>query len=167
MKRLLILLLLLPLLATVATAAPTEIPTGPTEEDLGLETDGLTDELPEAARELLPVEGPEEDSDLWGGVWQLFLRGLPLSQESLRNALRLCAVMLALVALFSLSRMLSVGETAVRVAGALGLCAAHGLQRVPAAGAGFCGGDERRRDSLRRVIRRDGAIFGAIDAAHF
>ena len=49
MKRLLILLLLLPLLATFATAAPTE----PTEEDLGLETDGLTDELPDAARELL------------------------------------------------------------------------------------------------------------------
>ena len=132
MKRLLILLLLLPLLATFATAAPTEIGTEPTEEDLGLETDGLADELPDAARELLPLEGPEEDSDLWGGVWQLFLRGLPLSQESLRNALRLCAVMLALVALFSLSRMLSVGEAAVRVAGALGLCAAmlSGMQSM-------------------------------------
>lgn len=127
MKRLLIVLLLLPMLLMSAAAAEE-----PTEPGLGLETDELTDALPDTARQLLPAEGPAEDADLWGDTWALFVRCLPLSQESLRDALRLCAVLLALVALFSLCRMLSVGETAVRVAGALGLCAAmlSGMQSM-------------------------------------
>ncbi len=118
MKRLILILLLLPLLIFRAGAAE------PTEPDLGIETDGLTDGLPSEAQELLPVETVSEDNDLWDGAWQMFLRCLPLSQESFRDALRMCAVILALTALFSVCRMLSVSETAVRVAGALGLCAA-------------------------------------------
>lgn len=118
MRRLIILLLMLPLL--ICRVAAIE----PTEPDLGLETDGLADELPDDARELMPFDGIGEDNDLWSGAWQLIVRCLPLSQESLNDAMRLCAVVLALVALFSLCRMLSVSDTVVRVAGALGICAA-------------------------------------------
>ena len=118
MRRVLLIFLLLPLLFSWVAAEE------PTEADLGLETDALTDELPSEAQELLPVETVDEGNDLWDGVWSLVLRCLPLSQDSLREALRLCAVVLALVALFSVCRMLSVSDTVVRVAGALGICAA-------------------------------------------
>lgn len=111
MKRLILLFLVFLLLSGVVFAQ---------EDTLGIDTEGLTEELPEEARELLPSQ---DTTDFFGSAWQLFLNSLPLSRESCSEALATCAMLLCVTALFSVCRMLSFGETATRVAGALGLCA--------------------------------------------
>lgn len=161
MKRLIIFLLLLPLLLGWVSAEE------PTEADLGLETDELTDGLPEQARELMPVETVGEETDLWDSVWALFTRCLPLSQESLNDALHLCAVLLGLIALFSLCRMLSVSEATVRIAGALGLCAAMlgGVQSMVRLAADTVEQITRYSACLLPVLASAGAMSGGMTAS--
>lgn len=120
------------LFAILALALAATVGAAETDDTLTDRTDELYEALPEEAAELLPETVPTESGGLLDGLWQIVTASLPLGRESLRDALRLCAVLLTLVALFSVCRMLSVGETAVTVAGALGLCAAmlSGMQSM-------------------------------------
>ncbi|MBO2527051.1 MAG: stage III sporulation protein AE [Clostridiales bacterium] len=96
------------------------------EEEIGIETDILEQELPEEAAELMPQLSPQQEADFWGGAKNVFFRALEKSDGSLKNGLRLCAVLIGLVTLCAVADMSSVSKfgSAVTAAGALGICAA-------------------------------------------
>ncbi len=116
MKRVILALLVLLLLTLPVCAA----------EEIGIETDGLEQELPEEAEELMPDISVREDADLWGGVKNVFIRALLKTDDSLKSGLRLCAVLIGLVTLCAVAEMSSVSRFggAVSAAGALGITAA-------------------------------------------
>lgn len=112
MKRLIFALLLL-LLLTPAVRAQ--------EDELGLETEVLLEELPQDAAALLPEGALSESPDLWDSFRTLFLGALTRSRESARDALRLCAVLLVLVTLFSVADLSGRAQGAITLVGALGI----------------------------------------------
>ncbi len=117
MKRLLLLLLLLPMLIVGVHAQEPE-------DELGIETDGLMQELPDEAAELLPANALSETPDFWTSCKSMLYGAFLKNRDSLRSALRLCAVLLALVTLFSVAELTDHAGTAITVAGALGISVA-------------------------------------------
>ena len=122
MRRLLLIFAVLAALALFTLSAGA----AETEDDLGLETDELTDALPQEAAELLQTDELSRAPEFWTGVRDLFFGAFVKSRDSLTGALRLCAMLLAILTLCALAQMhaAGAGATAVTVAGALGITAA-------------------------------------------
>ena len=118
MKRVLIGILLLLLLAGSAYAQETA-------EQQIVDTSPLTEELPSEAGEALSGISSTGAADFWGNCRELFLRAVKGSDSALKEGLRLCAVLLAVVTLCAIVKMVSVHDLtgAVSAVGALGLCA--------------------------------------------
>lgn len=117
MKRLLAVLLLLPLLTLTVRAENVE-------DELGLQTEALIEELPQDAAERLPEGALSESPNLWESLCSLLFGALTESRDAARAALRLCAVLLVLVTLFSVADLSGRAQGAITLAGALGISAA-------------------------------------------
>lgn len=115
MKRIFLLLLLLFILTLSVSAA----------EEIGIDTDVLEQELPQEANELMEDVSLEEDVDLWSGAKNVFLRALAKTDGSLKDGLRLCAILIGIVTLCAVADLSSVSKFggAVTAAGALGITA--------------------------------------------
>ena len=94
--------------------------------EIGIDTDGLEQELPEEAGELMQDISPEDELDFWGWSKSVVLRALAKTDESLKSGLRLCAILIGLVTLCAVADMSSLNKFggAVCAAGALGIAAA-------------------------------------------
>ena len=97
MKRLILIAIVLSLL--VPTVFATE------------ETDTLTEGLDEEVAELLPE--PSESIDFWQSLKTMFFGAFTKANDSMKGALRLCAVLLALLTLCSVSQMRLFGNYSV------------------------------------------------------
>lgn len=95
------------------------------EEDIGIETDVLEQELPEEASELMPELSLQDEPNLWTGAETVLQRAILKADASLKSGLRLCAVLIGLVTLCAVADLSSVSKFggAVNAAGALGICA--------------------------------------------
>lgn len=117
MRRILLLLLLLPLLTLTARAEQLG-------EELGIHTEPLLTGLPDEAVELLPEHALTEPANLWSSVRTMAHSAISACKQPMRNALRLCGILLALVTLCSVARLSGRAQTAITLAGALGISAA-------------------------------------------
>ncbi len=95
-------------------------------EEIGIETEGLREGLSEEAQELMPDMEPTEKNDFWSGLKELLFSALDKTSDSFRDGIRLCALLLCVIILCAVVDMSSVknGGLIIKVAGALGICAA-------------------------------------------
>lgn len=114
MRRILLVIMTLLLLTSVVFA----------EETTGIDTDAV-EEVPDDALEVMPDISADGSADLWESVKETVFNALGKSGESLKSALRLCAILLTLVLLCSVAQLPPTKKAinAVSVAGALGICA--------------------------------------------
>lgn len=96
------------------------------EDTTGIDEEIAAEGIPEEAASLMPESSRESEPELWKGLKEIFFHALDGSGGSLKSALRLCSVLLALVLLCSVAGASKDGQSAnaVIVVGALGLCAA-------------------------------------------
>lgn len=116
MKRIGIVLLLLFLLAGTVFAQ---------ESDDLVDTSSMTEELPQEAQDALSGLSPTAATDFWGNCKRLVQRALRGSDGAVKEGLRLCAVLLAVVTLCAMAKMSAEHDLtgAATAVGALGLCA--------------------------------------------
>ena len=116
MKRIGIVLLLLFLLAGTVFAQ---------ESDDLVDTSSMTEELPQEAQDALSGLSPTAATDFWGNCKRLVQRALRGSDGAVKEGLRLCAVLLAVVTLCAMAKMAAEHDLtgAATAVGALGLCA--------------------------------------------
>ena len=114
MRRILLVIMTLLLLTSVVFA----------EETTGIDTDAV-EEVPDDALEVMPDVSADGSVDLWESVKETVFNALGKSGDSLKSALRLCAILLTLVLLCSVAQLppTKKAANAVSVAGALGICA--------------------------------------------
>ena len=125
MRRVVLTFVLLFFLAMGAAAQDiTEDLTGEQAEAIG--AGSLVDELPDEAEEVLGDIDLTQGIDFWDKCKLLLYGALTESDSSLKEGMRLCAVLLGVATLCSIVQMSSVqGESsAVTIVGALGICAA-------------------------------------------
>ncbi len=89
-----------------------------------VETDALTQELGQEAAELLPEYEPSGTIDFWQSLQNMFFGAFKKASGSMKRALGLCAVLLALLTLCSVSQMSEKATNAIVLAGSLGITAA-------------------------------------------
>lgn len=125
MRKLIILLLFFGLLATLSSAKNIEDEL-PEEQAEAIGADSLVDELPDGAEEILADVDLTQGIDFWDKCKLLLYEALTGSDNSLRDALRLCAILLGVATLCSIVKMSSTEEAspATTIVGALGICAA-------------------------------------------
>jgi len=111
MRKLMLILVIMCLLTPMALAGE-------------IETDALTQELGEEAAELLPEYEPSGTVDFWQSLKNMFFGAFQKASGSMKSALGLCAVVLALLTLCSVSQMSEKAANAIVLAGALGITAA-------------------------------------------
>ena len=87
------------------------------------DTQELVEELPPQAQELMDGMQPGEQTDLWSGVKKIFSGAVSKSTQSLREGMKLCALLLGITLLCGMVDIDGKNELSVRIAGALGLCA--------------------------------------------
>ena len=116
MKRILIFLLLCVLMAGRAFAVDPSKP---------VDTSELTDELPAEVQDALEGLSPAAQPDFWSNCKRLLLRAVKNGDTAVREGLRLCAVLLAVVTLCSMAKLATQHDLtgAANAVGALGLCA--------------------------------------------
>lgn len=95
------------------------------EETTGIDTDAVEEGIPDDALEIMPEISADGSADLWESVKETFFNALGKSGESLKSALRLCAILLTLVLLCSVAQLPPTKNAvnAISVAGSLGICA--------------------------------------------
>ncbi len=116
LRRLILLILLLLLLALPVAAT----------EGIEIDTSGVENGLTDEASELMPVREVQNSGSFWTGCKRIICAAFEKSTASLREALRLCAILLAVLLLCAVAdlQLFKDGSTAVTVVGALGLTAA-------------------------------------------
>ncbi|MBE6984009.1 MAG: hypothetical protein E7434_00070 [Ruminococcaceae bacterium] len=116
MKKALIILILLSLL----------IPSVLATDDSEIETDALTQELDEDVAELLPEYSNTEPMDFFDSLKNMFFGAFTKANDSLKSALRLCAVLLSLLTLCAITQMSGAVQAAnaIILAGSLGITVA-------------------------------------------
>lgn len=94
------------------------------EDTTGIDTEVAEKGIPEEAQEIMPEISPNETASFWESAEELFLSALGQSGGSMKSALRLCAILLALVLLCSIAAIApnQKGNSAISIAGALGIC---------------------------------------------
>lgn len=96
------------------------------EDMTGIDTDGLTEELPNEVLEILPEFSNQEPVNFWESLKSMLLESLTREKSSFRSGLGLCAVLLGLVTLCSVAEISADKNNsgAITIAGALGITAA-------------------------------------------
>ncbi len=115
MRRIFVLLLILYLCTACVSAT----------ESIDIDTDSLEDGLSEEAAELMPEIDPKEQGDFWSSVKSVFVNALDRVGSSVREGLRLCAVLLCVATLCAVVDLAAQKYgSAVSIAGALGITVA-------------------------------------------
>ena len=89
-----------------------------------IETDSLTQELSDEVSSLLPNFEQGSSLDFWESLKNVFFGSFTKATDSFHSALRLCAVLLALLTLCSIAHMNGHAGTASNIVGALGITVA-------------------------------------------
>ncbi len=96
------------------------------EDAVDIETDALTQELDDEVSQLLPKFQRDTAPDFWQSLQDIFFGSFSKASDSLRQSLRLCAILLAVLTLCSIARMGGNEKTATvaNIVGALGITVA-------------------------------------------
>lgn len=95
------------------------------EETTGIATEIVEEGIPDEALEVMPEISIEDTPSFWENAGDTILNAFGQVNGSLKSALRLCAILLALVLLCAIAELSSSQKKAgaITVAGALGICA--------------------------------------------
>ena len=89
----------------------------------GEDTQELVEELPSQAQELMQGMEPSDRTDFWDSAKSILKGAISKSTKSLRDAMKLCALLLGIVLLCGMVDIGGKNALSVRIAGAMGICA--------------------------------------------
>jgi len=95
------------------------------QEDIGIETQALTEELDAEASELLPSYEQVQSRSFWDVLQSMLFGSVSKANGEFKSALRLCATLLSIVTLFAVTSFSAEKyNTVAMIAGALAIAAA-------------------------------------------
>lgn len=93
------------------------------QDATGIETEELVDALPEEAADVMQGISPTQQTNFWTSAKSILQSAFRKLTKPLQSALKLCALLLGIVLLCGLTEVNAAQNTAITVAGALGICA--------------------------------------------